>query len=600
MILPPSLSRTRTSLAALAVGLSLATAPLSATRANDPATTTPIKHVVVIFQENISFDHYFATYPNATNPAGEPSFTPKPHTPEVNGIATAYAAPNNENSGQPFRLDRTQASTCDENHSYTPEQQAYHAGQNDLFVQLLGVTAGNAQQYCPTKATVMGYFDGNTVTAMWNYAQHFALNDNSYDTMYGPSSPGAVNLVSGNTFAIKPGTLNTTATVHSINQTTGAGETSSVTIDGSDASGNTASGSLIGDARPFGDDCNPSGSAEVAFNSPSVPKNIGDLLTAKGLSWGWFQGGFRPTTPYKASASPPQSAVCGAMHEAADGTVKLDYIAHHESFLYFPSTQNLHHVPPASTAEVGHAGPANHNYDLMDLFDITSTSSPTSQTYNVNGLKKGVTLPAVTYIKAPGFMDGHPQYSNPLLEQHFITQVINVLMASQYWDDGLAIVILYDDSDGWYDHVVPPLVNPSNNPAADGLTATGQCGTPASGAVLGRCGYGPRQPLMVISTYAKCNAVDHTLTDQTSTLRFIEDNWNLGRLDNPAKPVSAGGSFDQLAGSMLGMFDFHRNRHPLFLDTNGGVIFPFEDDCPGTSEHLGFGGGPFDHGPGRF
>src|SRR3984957_3339697 len=192
----------------------------SAFAADEPdfSTKTPIKHVVVIFQENISFDHYFATYPHATNPGGEPQFNPKPHTPEINGITTTYAAPNNGNTGQPFRLDRTQATTCDENHSYTPEQQAYHAGQNDKFVQLLGSTAGNAQQYCPTAATVMGYYDGNTVTAMWNYAQHFALNDNSYDTMYGPSSPGAINLVSGNTFGIKPGTANTTATVHSVNQ----------------------------------------------------------------------------------------------------------------------------------------------------------------------------------------------------------------------------------------------------------------------------------------------------------------------------------------------------------------------------------------------
>ncbi|MGA7899794.1 MAG: alkaline phosphatase family protein, partial [Nitrososphaeraceae archaeon] len=51
-------------------------------------TTTPIKHIVVIFQENISFDHYFGTYPNATNPKNEPQFTAAPKTPKANNLIT--------------------------------------------------------------------------------------------------------------------------------------------------------------------------------------------------------------------------------------------------------------------------------------------------------------------------------------------------------------------------------------------------------------------------------------------------------------------------------------------------------------------------------
>ncbi len=49
-------------------------------------TTTPIKHVVVIFDENVSFDHYFATYPHATNPKGVPAFKAKDDTPRVNNL----------------------------------------------------------------------------------------------------------------------------------------------------------------------------------------------------------------------------------------------------------------------------------------------------------------------------------------------------------------------------------------------------------------------------------------------------------------------------------------------------------------------------------
>jgi phospholipase C len=59
-------------------------------------TMTPINHLVVIFQENVSFDHYFGTYPNATNPPGEPKFVADHHTPSVNGL-TAGLLSNNPN-----------------------------------------------------------------------------------------------------------------------------------------------------------------------------------------------------------------------------------------------------------------------------------------------------------------------------------------------------------------------------------------------------------------------------------------------------------------------------------------------------------------------
>ena len=93
------------------------------------ATATPIKHLVVIFQENVSFDHYFATYPKATNPQGEPKFFGANNTPSVNNLVSANLLTNNPNftntangagAANPFRLDRTPGSTADQNHSYTP------------------------------------------------------------------------------------------------------------------------------------------------------------------------------------------------------------------------------------------------------------------------------------------------------------------------------------------------------------------------------------------------------------------------------------------------------------------------------------------------
>ena len=76
----------------------VATVPgTSYTAARALATATPIKHVVVLYQENVSFDHYYATYPTATNPAGEPAFTAKAGTPAVNNLVSANLLSNNPN-----------------------------------------------------------------------------------------------------------------------------------------------------------------------------------------------------------------------------------------------------------------------------------------------------------------------------------------------------------------------------------------------------------------------------------------------------------------------------------------------------------------------
>ena len=190
-------------------------------------TATPIKHVVVIFQENVSFDHYFGTYPNALNLSGETKFMASPRTPKVNNLATPLdvnhhfaplagvdllnnnpnsnptnpAAPNNSKingtgASNPFRLSPSQALTADQGHNESPEESAYNNGRMDGFPAFVG-TAGPPPAGIGSKALVMGYYDGNTVTALWNYAQHFALNDNNYTTQFGPSTPGAINLISG-------------------------------------------------------------------------------------------------------------------------------------------------------------------------------------------------------------------------------------------------------------------------------------------------------------------------------------------------------------------------------------------------------------------
>jgi len=115
-------------------------------------------------------------------------------------------------------------------------------------------------------------------------------------------------------------------------------------------------------------------------------------------------------------------------------------------------------------------------------------------------------------------------------------------------------MIAYDDSDGGYDHVNGPHVNDSQTPF-DALTGPGECGgsTPQLAGYQARCGYGPRLPLLVVSPYSKVNAVDHGITDQTSIIRFVEDNWLHGQRIGD-------GSYDELSGRLTGMFDFSRGR----------------------------------------
>jgi phospholipase C len=129
---------------------------------------------------------------------------------------------------------------------------------------------------------------------------------------------------------------------------------------------------------------------------------------------------------------------------------------------------------------------------------------------------------------------------------------------------------MYDDSDGWYDHVMGPIANQSNV-SDDQLLGPGNCGTPSAKQVggvdqNGRCGYGPRMPFLVISPYAKRNYVDHRVTDQSSIIRFVEDNWGVSRV--------GGGSTDAIAGTLNGFFDFddRSSTGKLFLDPATGQV----------------------------
>jgi phospholipase C len=528
--------------AALATGAFVIAAQGSPATAENPAarqpvsfsgTATPIKHVVVIYDENVSYDHYFGTYPKAMNVDGTPFHAAK-HTPANNNLLQDNLLSQNPNLYNPSRLSPSEAMTCDQNHNYGPEQAAEDGGKMDLFVQKVSKDSCTGGLFGQPGLT-MDYYDGNTVTALWNYAQHYAMSDNSFGSTFGPSTPGALNLVSGQTHGFIE-----------VNPTTGqqVPTPGSFVLASPDTNG---VGTVINDPDPAYDDCSDSNHTSTNTLAAAQPgqKNIGDLLNAQGTTWGWFQGGFAPTTP---AGNGVTYAVCGSTHANQGGASVVDYSPHHNPFAYYQSTSNPHHLPPTSEAMIGHTDQANHQYDLS-WFDQT--------------LKDG-NLPAVSFLKASEFQDGHAAYSDPIDEQNFLVKEINAIQQSSYWKD-TAIFIAYDDSDGWYDHVDGQTVNASHDPANDQAVCASSS-APVAGGYQDRCGYGPRLPLLAISPYSKVNYIDHTATEQASILKFVEDNWGTGRIGDS--------SFDARAGSLDGMFSFgNRKGHDraLLLQRDGRV-----------------------------
>ena len=506
-----------------------AAAPASQYRVLAP-TATPIKHVVVLFDENVSFDHYFGTYPQAANTDGSPFHAAK-GTPTVNGLTPALLTAN-PNSFNPQRLTASEALTCDQNHGYGPEQKAFDGGKMDLFVQNTQTATCSGQPVLfGSPGLVMDYYDGNTVTGLWNYAQNYAMSDNNYDTNFGPSTPGALNLISGNdggSYAVSPGTGVTVpdpGTVSALNS--------------------QGLGTIYGDLDPAFDNCSDASHTGTNPVGVATGRSVGDLLNARHVSWGWFQGGFAPTGTNSAGY-----AVCGSSHANIGGGLSADYSPHHNPFEYYKSTANPRHLPPTSEAAIGHTDQANHQYDLSAFYQTVKDGN----------------MPAVSFLKAAEYQDGHPGYSDPIDEQHFIVNTVNQIEQSKYWKS-TAIVITYDDSDGWYDHQASPIVNGSNT-TVDAAVCTG---TPVRlGSFPDRCGYSSRLPLVVISPYTRSNYVSHNVTDQSSITKFIEDNWLDGQR-------TGAGSFDAVAGSLYvrgGVLDFRRepNDTRILLDPTTGEV----------------------------
>lgn len=242
-------------------------------------THSPIKHTIILYQENISFDHYFGTYGHGVN--GIPAGVKLSHT-SAAGTFGPYS-PN-------LLSGATQAFTCDVDHGYTDMIRMGDHGTMDMYLQFGNnktVPNPSSSTNCPSfeknpagPALALGYYDGSTLQNYWSLANNYVLADNFFQGVYGPSTPGAEWLVAA-----------TNNTVH--------------------------------DPNPIGDTCDDYG---ASISPKSIP-NLGAEASARGVTWAWFQGGFGTCVP---NANPNLVITNG-------------YSAHHDPFQYFSSTADLTH-----------------------------------------------------------------------------------------------------------------------------------------------------------------------------------------------------------------------------------------------------------------
>ncbi len=451
--------------------------PVTARAEDDQGTHSPIKHTIILFQENISFDHYFGTYGHGAN--GIPAGVQLTHT---SSTGTKYGPYS------PTKLDgQTQAYTCDVDHGYADMIQMADHGLMDKYLQYgnnktVTNPSTSSSASCPTfeanptgQALALGYYEGKAgdpaspLQNYWSLASQYTLADNFFQGVYGPSTPGAEWMVAA-----------TNNTVH--------------------------------DPNPNGDVCNDYPAGIAPQNIP----NLGAEASAKGVSWAWFQGGFG----------------------SCSGSATNGYSAHHDPFQYFTSTADLTHKW-AWDPNLSYPQADRHQRDL-NVFYSALARTP------VNG--QVPELPAVSWVKAPTASDGHPAYSSPVPDDQFVGDLVNRVKSSPYWKD-TAIIVAFDETGGWWDHVAPKDLGGHFATWINGQPNLTGCQYPGDGLPCGEAGLGPRMPVLVVSPFAKKGYVDHTLMDTASLAKWVEWNHRL-----PA--LGVWGDRDLTAGSLLSAFHF--------------------------------------------
>ena len=609
--------------------------------ANSSKTKTPIKHVILLLLENVSFDNLFGTYPLAQNLPGEVPFFALPDTKIPDNLLTidpltgGNYLTTNRNIGQfgtgtvnPLRLAPNQVLTNFESNNYTRMQLDVHNGLMDRFVANqatpLPIPIFVDPLLPPFDASygqganiVMDYWDGNTFTGLWNYAQRYAMNDHCFASGYGESVVGQINWGSGFNGAVVPEYPDLLVDVNLLYSL----EPGAFTFPPQQqfvkwgevlkSVNNVAVFDIIfpkmdlyileflvrwfqlpESVRNSIQFPGVSGVVEFAqqFTANYINpkhKNIGDLLNRKNITWGAFRAGWLPKQSLSdpnavaipaADAFPPDiDAQLRAIMPEFDSLVELLHFSLDPTTPQgaLPGLTIAAIVGPVPDAEDGmpfdyFASTANPHFTPYSSLENVGKTDQANHNYDLddffNALDIGI-LPAVSFIRLPAYQDGHPEYSDAFDNQVGVINFVNRIMDSPFWQDTV-IFLQWDESNGNYDHKPPLLVKSSAWPNLDPKGQIARRGVKAGIKKASvRAGYGPRIPFIAISPWVKSNHIDHHLTDQTSIIKFIEKNWNL--------PTIKRGSYNPRAGKLDGLFDFNPNRTlapKVFLNPFTGLI----------------------------
>jgi len=433
--------------------------------ARDTQTPSPIGHIVVIVQENRSFDNLFATFPGANGTMvglaeampsptasfcaqnGQPVITQPTTVPLTEVSLVGKGFPNDWDEDQDLAHDRPHGylGDCDAGGtgSQSPPNASHPCAMDGFDLSYTGPDGSGSKLSHPTCTYTYQYVNPKDIQPYWDMARQYVLADNTFQTQGSESFTAHQDLIAGGT---------------AIN------DYESVIDDPT--------------AFPWGCDAPPGAHTSLITTAGKYLKNKGpwpcftyatvrDLLDAK-------------TVPWKYYAVKVAGASAGIWNA-------------------FDAIKAVRH-----SSEWG-----------------TNVSWPPTNVFN--DIQDG-TLAAVSWITPDGPNSDHPAILNPKTNKpedkgpSWVASIVNAIGQSNYWDS-TAIVVLWDDWGGFYDHVPPPLYDDQG-------------------------GLGFRIPMIIISPYVKAH-VDHTQYETASILRFIENNWNLGSLnEEDARARSIGNGFD--------------------------------------------------------
>ena len=534
-----------------------------------------VKYVFVIFAENESFDHYFGTFPGADGLYSAPKgFTPANATPSFkqryldtslnqttispflmpqavttsNGVvAPIYPADeisvDHSHQGMANSLDVNPKNGNAALDRYAMDQEGLTTSSSGTIVTGAGVAPTVISLSAKQKAeTDIGHIDCDTIPFLWYWAKNFVLFDNFRQTIVGPSTPNAIAIIAGQSGQTQWALHNnegasTTYSNASFPNVLGATYGSKIT-----PSVTNAYVPIVGDPGPFPGSNLDTNKIKPPYNFDENPNNptlnqtyatlplsfmgsnikqviasdpnpAADLLDVqddiktiasknKVVNWGWFQQGFNAND----ASDPFEPQNTATPNPTNNPGLNTGYVLHHNAPQYFGYLADNPQVL------------SNNLHGAQDFFNgVENRSLPTTGGVfylrggydNNQGLVPVDPNPAIQHAFIGN--DDHPAYSDQQISEAFAAKAINDIANSPYWSQS-AIIITYDETDGFYDHVPPEQRN-----------------TFADGSILAA---GPRIPTILISPYAAAGSISHEYSEHGSVIKFIDNLMGLVPLAN--------------------------------------------------------------------